>query len=249
MGEVGPGKYIVRAGWDDVPHLDEETKKELYESTPPYLRDARARGEPGLGAGAIYPLAIEEIQCAPMPIPPYWPRCYALDPAWNRTAALWGALDRENDTWYLYTEHYRGQAEPSIHATAIKARGEWIPGIIDPAARGRSQEDGKRLIDSYRNLGLKLTEAKNAVDAGLWEVWERLSTGRLKAFSSLQKFEAEYRLYRRDEDGKVVKKDDHLMDCMRYLVMTGKGVAKVKPVERKLMGAGSAAGGDPIVNY
>ena len=35
---------------------------------------------------------------------------------------LWGALNRETDTLYLYSEHYRGEAEPSVHAAAIRAR-------------------------------------------------------------------------------------------------------------------------------
>jgi hypothetical protein len=62
--------------------------------------------------------------------------------------------------------------------------------------------------------------ADNAVEAGLYEVWQRLSTGRLKVFNNLSNFRTEYRMYRRDENGKIVKKNDHLMDAARYLVMT-----------------------------
>lgn len=32
-----------------------------------------------------------------------------------------GALDRATDTLYLYHEHYRSQAEPVVHAEAIRA--------------------------------------------------------------------------------------------------------------------------------
>jgi hypothetical protein len=56
-----------------------------------------------------------------------------------------------------------------------------------------------------------------------------LSIGRTKVFSTLQNFFAEYRLYRRDENGKIVKKKDHLMDCMRYLHNSGDDVKRVKP--------------------
>jgi hypothetical protein len=35
-----------------------------------------------------------------------------------------------------------------------------------------------------------------------------------------------------DDKGKVVKSNDHLMDCTRYLVKTGLSVAKPVPVER-----------------
>jgi hypothetical protein len=230
--EISASKYTVFAGWDDVPHLDERTKRELLASTPPHLRDARSKGIPSLGAGAIYPVEESEIVCPDMPIPDHWPRAYALDVGWNRTAAVWGALDREADVLYLYAEHYRGQAEPSIHADAIKARGDWINGVIDPAARGRSQADGEQLFQKYVDLGLRLTPAINAREAGIYEVWTRLSTGRLKVFASMRSWLAEYRIYRRDERGHIVKENDHLMDTTRYLVMSGIAEARVKPVPK-----------------
>jgi len=238
MPEISESKYLVQASWDDVPHLDEKTKAELLAATPPHLRDARSRGEPSLGAGAIYPIQLSEVVCDPFPIPPHYPRAYALDVGWNRTAALWGAWDRETDCWYLYTEHYRGQAEPSIHATAIRARGEWIPGAIDPASRGRTQDDGAQLMVQYVELGLHLVKADNALEAGIYDVWQRLSTGRLKVFRTLMNWQVEYRLYRRDEKGKIVKQFDHLMDCTRYLIRTGPTIAIHSPV----------GGGEPILS-
>lgn len=232
MPEITPSKYTVFAGWDDVPHLDEQTKRELLASTPPHLRDARSKGIPSLGSGAIYPVEESEIVVPDMPIPDHWPRAYAMDVGWNRTAAAWGAMDRESDTLYLYAEHYRGQAEPSIHADAVKARGEWISGVIDPASRGRSQKDGEQLLQVYTDLGLRLTPAINAREAGIYEVWSRLSTGRLKVFASMRSWLAEYRLYRRDERGNIVKENDHLMDATRYLVMSGIEQARVKPAPK-----------------
>lgn len=249
MPEISHSKYLVQAGWDDVPHLDEQTKQDLIESTPEYLRDARTQGIPSLGAGAIYPIPLSEILVDPFQLPPYWPRAYALDVGWNRTAALWGAWDRSVDCVYLYTEHYRGKAEPSIHATAIKARGDWIPGLIDPAARGRSQDDGEQLIQQYRALGLNLREAENALEAGIYATWERLSTGRLKIFKTLQNLQAEYRLYRRDENGKIIKEFDHLMDDMRYLVLGIRATAICMPVSSDRQVIGAASRGDPTAGY
>lgn len=226
-------KHVTNAGWDDVPHLGDEEKRELLASIPPYQRDARSRGLPVLGAGVIYPVPEEDYVIAPFELPKHWLRAYALDVGWERTAALWGAYDRESDTWYIYHEHYRGHAEPSVHATAIKAPGAWIPGVIDPGARGRSQKDGSQLMQDYQDLGLVLTAANNAVEAGIYQVWERLSTGRLKVFSSLANFLKEIRLYRRDEKGRIVKVNDHLMDDVRYLILSGLEVAKAVPVKQE----------------
>jgi hypothetical protein len=187
----------------------------------PHQRQARVKGIPSLGAGAIYPVAEEDIVVDDFQLPIYWPRGYGMDVGWKRTAAVWHAHNRDTDVVYLYSEHYRGEAEPSVHAAAIRARGAWIPGAIDPAARGRSQVDGEQLLQSYIDLGLNLTKADNAVESGIYDTWERMSTGRLKVFKSLQNWLAEYRIYRRDTKGKIVKENDHLMDATRYDVKTG----------------------------
>jgi phage terminase large subunit-like protein len=215
-------RYVVTATWDDAPHLSDEVKQELWHSIPPYQRDARSKGVPQLGSGAIYPVPESEIVCADFPIPDNWPRAYGMDVGWNRTAGIWGAQHPISKVIYLYSEHYQGREEPSIHAAAFKARGSWIPGVIDPAARGRGQKDGSQLFQDYRDLGLDLQKAVNAVDAGLLEAWQLMSGGQLKVFKSLGNWLSEFRLYRRDDTGKVVKESDHLMDATRYLVVSGR---------------------------
>ena len=156
----------------------------------------------------------------------------ALDVGWQRTAAIWGAYDPDLDCWTLYHEHYVGEQQPTLHAAAIKAPGEWICGVVDPAARGRSQVDGEKLLDLYQDLGLHLEPAENAVETGIYQVWERLSTGRLKVCRSLANFRKEIKRYERDAKGHIIKKDDHLMDATRYLILSGGAVAKPVPVAR-----------------
>lgn len=238
-------KCVVMATWDDVPHLTKEVKEELWASIPPYQRDARSKGIPQLGSGAIYPIPESDILIADFELPPHWPRGYGMDVGWNRTSAGFHAWDRENDVIYRVAEHYRGQAEPSIHTQAIKARGgDWMPGVIDPAARGRSQVDGRRLLQMYVDLGLDLHHANNGVEAGIYECWQRLSTGRYRVFRSCQNWLAEYRLYRRDERGQIVKSNDHAMDDMRYFVMSGLEHAITKPIEQDEDDNGSRGSAD-----
>lgn len=232
MPRVNSSKWLTQAGWDDVPHLDADTKAELLENTPPFLRDARSKGTPSLGAGAIYPIEQSEFVVAPFAIPSHWWKAYGLDVGWNRTAAPFGAWDRDADVIYIYAEHYRGQAEPSIHADAISARGDWLNGAIDPAANGRSQKDGERLMETYRAHDLHLVNAENSVEAGIVTVWQMLSSGRLKVFSSCTNLLAEHRLYRRNELGAIIKKFDHMMDGLRYLIMTKDQVFRMPPAAK-----------------
>lgn len=222
-------RYAQQIEWNDVPHLSEQQKATLLDAIPPHQRDARTKGIPVLGAGQIYPVAEGAVVCEPFAIPQYWPRAYGLDVGWNRTACVWGAWDRESDTVYLYSEHYAGQSPPSIHADAIKARGDWISGAIDPASAGANQKDGTTLIDEYRALGLNLHPADNAVEAGIMACYQRFAAGRLKIFRTLRQTITELRIYRRDDNGKIVKENDHAMDAMRYLIMSGMALARIEP--------------------
>jgi len=231
--ESETGKFSIQATWDDAPHLTPEAKAELLGSIPPYQREARTKGVPQLGSGAIYQVPESDIVVADFAIPDFWPRAFGLDVGWNKTAAIWGARDNESGVIYLFSEHYMGQQEPILHAQAIKGRGAWIPGVIDPAARGRSQIDGRQLIQIYRECGLHLEEADNTVEVGIYQVWQLMSSGKLKVFRSMGNWLREFRLYQRDKDGKIVKQDDHAMDSTRYLIVSGIERMRAKPAPAK----------------
>ena len=220
-------KFIINADWDDAPHLTKEQKDKLWAALPPHQREARSKGIPQLGSGAIYPIQESNITVQDFPIPDHWERAYALDVGWKKTAAIWGAKDPSSNITYLYSEYYQGQAEPIIHAAGIKTRGIWIPGVGDYA--GANQDDGTRVFNLYLDEGLDLMRANKAVEAGLYKTWQMLSTNKLKVFASLVNWFSEFRLYRRDEDGKIVKEKDHLMDATRYLMMNGMDRAIAKP--------------------
>lgn len=219
----------MQAGWDHAPHLSEQAKAELLASIPAHQREARMNGTPALGDGKIYQVPEESFRVEPFVIPPHFKQAYGLDVGVRVTAAVFGALDQDADVLYIHSLHYGRECPiPAVHAEAIKARGKWIKGVIDPAARGRNPVDGQRLIEVYEGLGLHLDVADNAVSAGIYAVTQRLVSGRLKVFSNLSEWWAEYRLYRRVK-GKIVKEKDHAMDGTRYLEMSGLAVATTAP--------------------
>jgi len=236
-------RYVVQAGWANVPHISQRDIDDMSKSLSPHQLDARRYGKPSLGAGAIYPIPEEDFLCEPFQVPAWYHRLYGLDVGWKKTAAIWLAHDRDTDIVYAYSEHYRGQAEPTVHAKGIRLRGDWIPGVIDYA--GTNQSDGKRVMRLYEDEDLILHKANKAVEAGLLAVQDRLSTGRLKIFSTLQHTLGEIRLYRRDEKGRIVKENDHLMDALRYAVMKIE-LAMTRPVKRTM---GANQPGDTTAGY
>jgi len=231
-GAKGPGKWVTLATWDDVPHLNEDKKSELLASYPAHQRDARSKGIPALGAGVIYPFDMSRVFIDPFPIPETYKRVWALDFGFSPdpTAILWAAIDPETDVVYVYHEHYLRMAEPMIHAAVIKQMdrlvGYTIPGVCDPSGGGRSGTDGKHTRDVYRKeYGINMISAKNSIEPGITTVMDHITRDKLKIFTHCTNCKREYQLYRRDDKGRPVG-DDHLMDDLRYLLMTGIYVAK-----------------------
>lgn len=247
MPAVSASKYRVEAGWDHVPHLSPAEKKKQLESCPSHLRKARSQGIPTQGTGAIYPFAVESICINPIQIPPHFRRGFALDDGWNVTAVGFFALDPDQDILYLTNELYLKEHRPEQVAQFIKARGTWLPGVGDAAARTR---DGIQVVSLYQRFLPKLSLADKEVEAGIYDVQMRLAQARLKIFSTCQNTLWEYQRYHRDENGKIVKRDDHAMDMVRYACRpTAISRMIAKPVESILPSAMGLGGGDPIAGY
>lgn len=218
------GRFVIGATWDDdAPHLNDAAKERLKASYPAYQRDARTKGIPQLGSGAIYPFDEALIKVPDFPLPPHWSRGLGADcPDSSQAgtmACAWGAWDRDSDVLYIYSVYRRAQAETSTHAEAMKARGMWIPGAMDGAAL--LDKDRTQYIEKFRGYGFDLLLPDKSLEAGIQTVYDRISEGRLKVFASCSPFFEEFRVYRRDARGRVVKKNDHVMDAVRYLAHSG----------------------------
>ena len=228
-------KYVDMIGWDDVPHLqppniEPEELDDLQRSMLPHQRQARRTGRPALGAGAVYQVEEAFILCDPFPIPDHYFRGYGFDVGWQKTAAVFGARDPDTGITYLTHEYYQGEQAPAMHAHAIKVIGEpWMVGAIDPSAENSNTKDGTKLLAAYEDLGLNLEKANNAVNTGIHECLTMFQAGKLLVFRTCTNWLREFRLYRRDEKGKIIKQNDHLMDGMRYLINTDT-VWKTEPV-------------------
>lgn len=233
MPEISPSKYLVMAGWDDVPHLSEETKRELLASTPAHLRDARSKGIPVLGKGRIFPIDEALIKIDPIPLPDHWPRIVGMDIGWQHPTALtWLAWDRDNDIIYVYDEVAESEKTPVEITPLILQRGDWIPVAWPHDALQHEKGTGVQMAERYRELNVNMLHemaqfpetgddgeqrlSRTSVEAGLMEMLQRMQTGRWKVFSTCTGWFQEFRLYRRDENGKIVKLLDDRISSSRY---------------------------------
>ncbi len=228
--EVKNSRWHTSIRWDDTTHLSEEEKKRLLDGMSPHELEARVNGLPWPGSGLVYPVPESMVICDPFEIPSHWARVYGIDFGWNNPAFLFAAHDRDNDMLYYYAEDSVGERTPDRHAHALQSFGiDWMPGVYDPAGHGSQQGDGKKPVQLYKDAGFKnLYKANNSKEEGILKVLQREMAGKSKIFSTLVKTRAERRKYARDENGIPNKKDDHFMDCKRYIEMSGLQIAVPK---------------------
>lgn len=219
-------KWAIGITWDDVPHLSEKDKAELWSSIPAHERDARAKGIPALGSGRVFAVEESAYICEPFPIPRHWPQINGLDFGWDHPfAATNCAWDRDADVFYVCKEYRVREATPVIHAAAIKPWGPWIPCAWPHDGLQHDKGSGVALKQQYANQDLlmlakqaQFPDGSNGVEAGVLEILDRMLTGRFKVFSTCVGWIAEARLYHREE-GKIVKVADDLISASRYAYM------------------------------
>lgn len=227
-GEIDSHRIMMQITWDDVPHLSKDAKDALLNSIPPYQREARSKGIPALGVGAVYPIAESDYTIPPFEIPEHWKRVVGLDVGWNTTAACWMAINPDTTECYVYSEYLAGELTPHQHAININSRGENIPVAIDPASHGSSQADGQVIFDQFKKLGLDVHNAENAREAGLWTTLDMMMNGKLKVFSTCVNLIKNIANMARDDKGKVKNSSTyHIADAFRYVVMT-RDIAKTQ---------------------
>lgn len=237
----GSSRFLVMAGWDDVPHLSKEVREELLNEIPQHMRNARTQGIPLLGSGLVFPFAEEDIYISPFEIPTQWPQGCGMDFGWDHP---WGAAklawDRDEDMLYVTNTKAMRQTTPVLAWSAVKSWGEWLPWAWPQDGYQHDKVSGKQVAKSYGTEGFKMLEehaqfpdGTNGVEAGVLQMYQRFQTGKIKIFSTCNDIKPEMRTYHRKE-GIIVKLNDDVICAVRYAMMMRR-YFKTKPTGGRLV--------------
>lgn len=221
------GKLITMVGWDDVPHLTEKAKKAALEKIPEYLREAKTKGIPYLGAGRVFGFDLNPfVEHEPFKIPEYYDKFFAIDPGVSNAAIVWGAIDPDTGICYIYNEYSAHNQSIYSVADAIKAHGDWIPGVMDPFYGPQSsRESAAKIIDLYKQSGLdvELCDRKGSdyKEGGIETIKVAFLTGKLRIFPQCRNLINQLNLYHRNDKGKTGNTPDDFVDALRYAVTGG----------------------------
>ena len=232
--ESGDPDYdVIQFRSIDNPTYPVDEYERAKATLPGWMFDMRYDGKFRKPAGLVYPEFTEALFVEPFDIPHNWPVYIGLDPS-----VFYGGLFLAwNDgTYYAYSDYYTEiLTSASEHARELLARVRGIvqAWIYDPA----------RLTDvnELAQYGVgPLAKADNAVLTGIGTVTGIIKTGRLKVMRGrcpalVDQMEG-YSFPTDKVTGEVatenpIKKDDHLPDCLRYILHTLEGAKVEEPKE------------------
>ena len=182
--------------------------------------------------GQIYPDFEPSVHIVPDFSPdPGWRRFIAIDHGrTNPTAILWGAVDQDDKIW-IYREHYEAGHDVDYHARMCKAylnEGKYETYVIDPSTGAGKKDDPETIGNRYRQLGIPVINANNDVQGGIDKVTEYIKNNKIFITRSCENLKREMTNYQWEQPSasridlnqpeKPLKKDDHAVDSLRYLV-------------------------------
>ena len=217
-------------------------------SIPAHERDMRRKGIPMFGRGLVFQVDDDSIRVEPFNIPDHYHRICGIDFGWDHPfAAVWGAWDKDTDTFYVYDVYKEKNVTPPVHAFAINSRGKWIPVAWPHDGLNTEKGSGTSLAQLYRGHGVNLLfnkfsnppadgqkegEGGNKIWPGLIEMNQAMQAGKFKVFSHLTDWFMEKAAYHVDEEGKLVDRHDDIMAATRYAFQSRR-FAVVKPDENE----------------
>ena len=224
-----PEVTVVQVDSTENPHVNQKALLAEFARQPKEIRDARLHGKFVHFGGLFYPEFSQEhivrepdakhIKGQDIVV--------GIDPGLNRTGVVWVAFDNDNAAM-VFDELYPEQTVVEDVAEQIKAKNlKWgidpMYYVIDPSARNRQGITAEALQSAYMRAGIPAIQGQQDRAAGIVEVKRRLQHEGIVVSDFCTNLATEFRKYRRDNNSddefKAVKKDDHLLDALRYVCM------------------------------
>jgi phage terminase large subunit-like protein len=250
---------VVVVDMDDNPFLDEKTKARALKGLSSEERKARKSGRFVHFAGMVYGeyspsrhVVPEQAvgECVPQGAKVY----VGIDPGMRIMAAVLFTYLTPEDRLVVFDElalqgHNVEQVCDAIKLVNLKHAKQMGEGkvplqpqwyVIDPAARNVNHQTGRSDQMEYTTHGIVTIAGQNSVTAGINRVKERLENNRLLITANCTEILSEFRRYRwktptrgeNDPKEQPVKTDDHLLDALRYVVMSCPYAEVVEEKER-----------------
>lgn len=237
---IDRGIDFINVNNAENPHIEQGAIEALFLGLSAEEREMRTTGQfrqLGKKVYADFDLDRHCISIADFRPEPHWFKINGMDYGWaNPTCWLFTYIDPRTMIFYIYDEMYESRVGLEQWAPRLHRREEryGLPlyRVCDPAtAQKHGALGGASVHSTYADLGVYMALGNNDLQQGISRVRRLLQEDRLKLIrETTPNLQHEFRRYRyadwanrkvaskNNQQEKPVKKDDHALDTLRYIV-------------------------------
>jgi phage terminase large subunit-like protein len=245
---AAPDKAMVMVDIEDNPAISDEQREKTLAEYAPDERRARKTGRFIPIEGIIYKQFNPNVHVIEVgEIYDDWNIVVGIDPGHrHECGVVWCGLDTY-DHMTIFEEFKESEVLIKdvcniIHSMNAAYGINPIYYVIDPHARNRNQQTGRSDQMEFADNGINPILGQDDVKTGIDVIKTRLHEDRLHIYDNCVNIQREFKKYRwkpvsrTDEDGKPipVKRDDHLLDALRYVAMSRPYLPKDKKEDENL---------------
>lgn len=219
--------FYTQSGWDDNPFLSKEEIRKMEQDFPAWELSARKYGVPSFGQGKVFEFCISDIitdSIAICDIPNDWRLIGGIDPS-ATSNGVWGACLLAEDTdgcVYIINDYLQQNKRLDEHALNIRVMFSSLPNlplVCDPAGGGENYERQSALqyLRDEEKLNILTAEKANkAKNHAINKIYLLKRDHKFKICKNCVKTLEEFDQYARDENNRIIKQNDHIIDACFY---------------------------------
>lgn len=239
-----PNYFVEKISMDDNPWIAKEEIDEYVKDLTPEEERAYRHGDIVHFAGMVFDKYWTEDHIIPQLAPKDLQGqavVVSIDPGMKNTGLSWIAYDDDNVATLFDSAKLMDQTIDQIADFIRQKNAKWKIQepeyyVIDPSARNRTQVNAEAIEAEFANYGIYTVHGQNDVEAGILQLQRRMHANQFFATENNIEFFDEVDKYRLDPKVKdkfaVIKYNDHILDSVRYSIMSRPWIGSVKLKKR-----------------
>ena len=214
--------FVLQMSWSDNSSLDESEIESMRRALGDEALQSREHGRFMEMGGVVFRELSEDNVIDPIDLDDSYDTYIGIDPGYRSpTGAVWVRTDGRN--YYVVSDYSVSEKFIEVHAKAILdiSGADRVSAYIDFAALQRHLVAGDETVASrFREHGVDVFPQNNkSVNAGIHLIKGMLRDGQLKIFRTCENLLKEMRKLSWGKGETPVKRDDHCVDALRYVLM------------------------------
>lgn len=154
-------------------------------------------------SGGVFTTSENDVRVERLEVPDKWPRMIGLHSDWKTFSAVWMVRQPDTGQHYAYLEYSTNVVDPAEQAKAVKSKGAWIPAVLSTLDTQKDRREVYAVSQKLSAAGVTMDGMAKTDEAAILQLRDAIQSKTLKVSDACKLWFDQYRMYRRDGNGKL----------------------------------------------